>query len=290
MITPLQYIDELTDSVTNRVIKYTPQIFRKCKVDTNRDSPIEAIGSSVLLAVQKRYFLITAGHIIAGNEKATLGFFENSEFHIIDGRIIFTDPESDEASKYIDIAVCELDTLSVDFVNKHFSFLSLDSRNFDYYPTNHNNFLLVGYPWRKTHYNFLKKKMTVTPYKFLTDFFDDGQLGELHNLKKQNLILGYIQRRMIDFKTRRNKKVVTPEGMSGCGVWHLTELFQEDFSKVNVNLSGIIIRQDANTKRYVVAVRLHIISEILRLYFNVNLAPSKISRLEEGIKPNYRNF
>ena len=280
MITHLQYIDNLTDFISERVIKYTPQIYRKCITNKKSDSPFEAIGSSVLISVQERFFLITAGHIMSDNKRGSWGFYEDFQFHIVDGRFIYINPEIDIKSKYTDVGICELDNISTEFAKRYFQFLNESEIVFDYIPKNEKNFLILGYPWRKTKFNFKKQKIKVTPYKFLTDLFDDGQLGELVNFKNQNLILSYKQRKITDTKTGYRKKAVSPEGLSGCGVWHLPNVYNEDFSEINANLAGIIIRQDIYSHQFVIAVRTHIISELLRLYFDIDFKPSMISRLE----------
>jgi len=182
MITLLQYCDELTDLISKRVIRFTPQIFR-IKSNTKRNTcAYEPIGSSVLLNVQDRLFLITAGHIIAENKIGNIGFLEDGLFHILDGRFIYLNSDLDFISKYTDLAICELDFESQKFLSKYYDFVNGSKINFDYNPPNSNNFLLVGFPWRKTRFNYLKHKIKVTPFKFLTEIFYNDQLGELNSL------------------------------------------------------------------------------------------------------------
>jgi len=279
MITKLQYIDSLTDAIAKRVIRFTPQIYRIRNIVKKTASQFEAIGSSILLRIRDRNFLITAGHIIKDNKIGKIGFLEDGFFHILNGRFIYTDPDMDKLSKYTDIAICELNIESKNFLTQHFNFIDGSEVNFDYIPKNAENFLLVGFPWRKTQFNYVKQKMKVTQFKFLTDIFDDDLKGDLKKFQDQNLILAYTQREIINSKTGFLKKSVNPEGMSGCGVWHLPNIFVEDESKTVANLAGIIIRQDKHTCRYIIATRIHIISEMLRVYFKLDLKPSFITRL-----------
>lgn len=280
MITPLQNLDKLTDAIAYRVIKYTPQIYRVMNTSKKSNAPYEAIGSSVLLNIQDRKFLITAGHIV-NNQIGQIGFIEDGFFHILDGRWIYINPDLDKSSKYKDLAICELDIESREFLSKYFDFVDGSKINFDYYPADSKNYLLVGFPWRKTHYNYIKQKMHVIPFKFLTDIYKNDHLGELKTFQHQNLILDYTQRRIINLKTGFLKKAVNPEGLSGCGVWHIPKVYVEDETKAIANLAGIIIRQDEHTHRYIIATRIHIVSEMLRVYFNLNLKPSMISRLNK---------
>lgn len=279
MITTLQYFDELTDSIANRVIRFTPQIYRFKNNHKKYSSPFEAIGSSILMKVHERFFLITAGHIISENGIGEIGFLEDGTFFILNGKFIYVNPDGN-LSKYTDLAICELDFELQIFLSKYFEFINDSEINFDYNPQNSENFLLVGYPWRKTKYNFEKQKIKVTPFKFLTDIYDNGQLGELKSLQDQNLIIGYAQRKIRNTKTGLIKKGVNPEGLSGCGVWHIPNPFVEDISKVKANLAGIVIRQDEHTSRYIIATRIHIVSEMLRIHFGLDLKPSMISRLK----------
>ncbi|OGS25063.1 MAG: hypothetical protein A2297_07365 [Elusimicrobia bacterium RIFOXYB2_FULL_48_7] len=122
--------------------------------------------------------------------------------------------------------------------------------------------------------------------KFLTDIYNNNQIGkEIESYRDQCLVLSYPQRQIIDIKTGEKKRAVIPEGLSGCGVWHIPNIFVENIDNAIANLAGIVIRQDEFTKRYIIATRIHIVSEILRLSFDLNLKPSMISR-RNGIKAN----
>jgi len=281
MITQLQYIDNLTDAIAKRAFRYTPQIYRLRKTTSKVASPYEAIGSSVLLRIKGRHFLITAGHIIKDYKIGKIGFLEEEPFQILSGRFIYSDPDYDKLSKYTDIAICELNNESRSYLTKYFDFLDESEINFDYIPKNTKNFLLVGYPWRKTRYNFVQNKMKVIPYKFLTDIFENEVTRDLKIFRDQNLILAYTQREILNSKTGLLKKSVNPEGMSGGGVWHIPNLLVEDESNAVSNLSGIIIRQDKHANRYMVATRIHIVSEMLRIYFDLDIRPSNITRLNK---------
>jgi hypothetical protein len=281
MITKREYIDTFTDEIAKKLIRFTPQIFLKTEKSVKRSDPgYEAIGSSLLIQIQGRKFLITAGHVV-NNRIRQIGFLEGELFHAFDGRIIYINPDEDQVSKFTDLAVCELDNISVDFSSQHFDFLDGDTINFDYRPSNNESFLIVGFPWRKTKFDPTNKRMRVIPFRFLTDYYTGEHVGELKSFKDQNLFLGYTQRKIVDSKTGHYKKAVNPEGLSGCGVWHLPKIYLHDINKAIVNIAGIIIRQDEHTKQFIIATRIHIVAEILRLYFDINLKPSMISRLNK---------
>lgn len=281
MITTQQYIDDLTDAITKKVIRHTPQIYRTVEKTKKSSSPYDAIGSAILIKINDRHFLITAGHIISENEVGNIGFLEEGTFHILDGHFIYVNPDLDTVSKYTDLAICELDFESKEFLTEHFNFIDGVKLNFDYQPKNDKNFLLVGFPWRKTKFNFVKQKLKVITYKFLTDIYKYNQIGtEIKSYRDQCLLLSYPQRQIIDTKTGLTKRAVSPEGLSGCGVWHIPNIFVENVENAIANLAGIVIRQDEFTKRYIIVTRIHIVSEILRLYFDLNLKPSMISRLK----------
>lgn len=277
MITPLQYIDEITDCVSNHLMKHTPQIYRLLDKENKKFEPV---GSSVLIQFNERKFLITASHL--KYEYENLYFFRDNHFHLLDGKFIYTNPNVSNLSKFTDILVCEIDKESNEFLTKHYDFVNAQDINFDYYPNTEKNFLIFGYPWRKTMFNKTKSKFKIIPYKFLTEVFNRPVSNELKSLEDQLLILDYNQREIINPKTGFKKKSVTPEGLSGCGVWHIPNLLGID--QITYNLVGIIIRQDEFTKKYVIATRIHIISEILRVYFNVNLKKSRITVL---VKHNF---
>lgn len=281
MITTQQYIDDITDVVAKKVLRHTPQIYKLEEKTKKSSSPYDAIGSAVLIKLNDRYFLITTGHIIIENKVGKIGFLEEGTFHILGGDFKYINPDLDTESKYTDLAICEPDFESKEFLTKHFDFIDGTKLNFDYQPKNDKNFLLVGFPWRKTKFNFVKQKIKVIPFKFLTDICKNNQISkEIESYRDQCLVLNYPQRQIIDIKTGEKKRAVTPEGFSGCGVWHIPNIFVENMDNAIANLAGIVIRQDEFTKRYIIATRIHIVSEILRLHFDLNLKPSMISRIK----------
>lgn len=281
MITPQQYIDEITDAVGKKVLRHTAQIYRFVEKTKRSSSPYEAIGSAVLIKLNDRFFLVTAGHIINENNIGKIGFFEINTFHILYGNFIYTNPDFDKESKYTDLAICELDIESKEFLTKHFDFIDGTKLNFDYQPKNDKNFLIVGFPWRKTKFNFVKQKIKVIPFKFLTNIYKSKQISkEIESYRDQIYLLSYPQRQIIEIKSGQKKRAVTPDGLSGCGIWHIPDIYVENLNNIVVNLAGIVTRQDEFKKLYIVATKIHIVSELLRLYFDIYLKPSMISRIE----------
>jgi len=275
IITPLQYVDETTEVVANYMLKYTPQIFRLLdKVN----EIFEPVGSSVLIQFNDRKFLITASHL--KYEYESLYFFRDNHFHLLVGKFVYTNPNKSNLSKFTDILVCEIDQESNKFLTNHYDFVNAKHINFDYYPENQKKFLIIGYPWRKTRFNKIKNKFKIIPYKFLTEVYNGTISNDLKSFEDQLLILDYNQREIINIKTGYKKKSVIPEGLSGCGVWHIPNML--NLNQIRFNLVGILIRQDEYNKKYVIAIRIHIISEILRVYFNVNLQKSRITVLEKN--------
>jgi hypothetical protein len=256
-------------------MKYTPQIFRLLDKE---NEVFEPVGSSVLIRFNERKFLITASHL--KYEYENLYFLRDNHFHLLDGKFVYTNPNESNLSKFTDILVCEIDQESNEFLSEHYDFVNAQDINFDYYPKTEKNFLIFGYPWRKTRFNRKKNKFKIIPYKFLTEIYNKTVSNDLTSFKDQLLILDYKQREIINTRTGFKKKSVMLEGLSGCGVWHIPNLLNID--QLRYNLVGILIRQDEFSKRYVISTRIHIISEVLRVYFDVNLKKSRITVLEKN--------
>lgn len=284
LITENEYIDQLTEYFAKKVLKFTPQIFSVSDLN-DIENTIEPFSSSILMRADNRFFLISAGHVLK-KKNQFLGFFEQSSFYLLNEQRIFIDPDQDNESLLFDIGACELTEDSISWLTDHYDFLDINELNFDYQPKNDKGFLIVGYPWRKTKVNTYRQTIKDTPWKFLTHEYFSSQLGDLNQKRDSIHILEYRQRKIIDSKSGYYRKSTKLHGLSGCGVWHLPDVFADDFSKLTCNLTGILIREDEFAEKYVITTRLKMVGEFLRQLYDLNIEKDNTINIDLSTKAN----
>ena len=70
----------------------------------------------------------------------------------------------------------------------------------------------------------------------------------------------------------------SPIGISGCGVWYIPNFTNPQGGLPDYQLMGFINEQNAE-KTFLIATRIHILTEVLRKIFEVNIPKSNIISL-----------
>ncbi len=272
-------VKHVMDESARAILNYTPQIYLKEHGKTD-GTKIDPIASSVLVTHQDRFFLITAGHVVEENDPEDLGILIGNIFNILIGEVKYINPYLNELSNKIDIAIWELDNNLVADLKTKYNFLSIDN-----FALNHDllqkdpRYLIVGFPWRRSKLNPINKKIKANPLIFLTHLAPPEIYQKLKLEDFNNMILDYRQRKIIDGKTDNITKGVTPEGISGCGVWFIEKFIYEPRKPPPLKLVSIITEQDKN-KRYLQSTRIDIINEILIDHFKLNIKHSEIVKIK----------
>ncbi|MEQ9467910.1 MAG: hypothetical protein RLN88_10900 [Ekhidna sp.] len=277
IINTTDYLQSIVNNISREVFNYTPQLYLKKKgQDENID--VQAIASGVLITADRRYFLLTAGHVIEGRDPEDLGILVGNTFNILNGNIKYVNPYFDSVSFKTDIAIWELDENVAQSLTPTYNFLSLNQIDLHHSPLIKPQYLIVGYPWKKSKANPIKRKIKVRPFVFLTKQSQPDVYKKIKHEFHSNLILEYKQRQIKEFGSGIVKKGVNPEGISGCGVWFIPKFISTE-SVPEFKLVGIIIGQD-QIKRNIISTRIHLVTEVLRIQFGLNIPASSITRID----------
>jgi hypothetical protein len=257
------------------ILKYCPQLFLR-NYNKSKRYKIEAIASSVLICFGNDYFMLTAGHVIEDNDPEKIGVVIDNVFKILDGELKYLKPSDNGISNHIDIAIWRLNAEIVQDLKKAYDFLEPDNLLFKHDNKKiSQNYLVVGFPWRKSNPDIRKNKIKVKPFVLLTRNTDNDVYHQLKINKTLNLLLEYRQRKIINIKSGFFTKGVTPEGISGCGVFHLDSDNLTNSQNLELRLLAVTTEQDKN-RRYLQTTRIDIIYELLRRSFNLNISPLNI--------------
>lgn len=218
----------------------------------------ELLGTCTMLKLGDKYFLISASHVMHLKEKILnnelwLWNFINQHKYVITEDIIYTPGE--DIPNWIDIAIIKIDHKYYNIPEE--CFIQLPRLFYNLKTTKDNKYIITGYPSSKN-----KKRLNPARLKLpkLFAFFTD-------KCKKSN-IKGYEELATIiclDYNNHnlieKGNKLPKPNGMSGGGVWLLS-----DKSEFNPQLMAIPIRYDINNK-VVNAVKIDFVLSIIKGFF-----------------------
>lgn len=259
-----EIISALIEQEQERLKRQSPQLFR---IKNNFPT---AYASSVLVRVKERKFLVSAAHILEGTLSGDIQVGNKNAFLLpkIDWHY-FED-------KNLDLAVMELTGDFENEISKNFEYYDLGIVNPDHQIYMDQFFFAFGYPASKT-------KMIKT-----INTLESGVLAYTTNLQKIELCfeLGFHPNtHLILIADKKVKSALTQDlgktpdqnGMSGCGIWHLSRSFVcSNSNPIPFILSGIYIEyhKKKNTSS-IVATRISVLTELLRLRFKCDLLPAK---------------
>jgi hypothetical protein len=272
MITLDQHINYVTTEYAKKIGRYTVQLYEFIDTPKKFKPKFQPIASSILLTHNKRYFLITAGHVLSDYDKGKIGIFEKRTFYrlINAGQdIFFINPENGPAQKNFDIAVWELDKDTVQILSRFYDFLTPDKVLLEHNYSSSVEYLIVGFPWRRTKYNPIKRVLRPKIYKILTKTVSNTTYTRLKLIPDINFVVEYAQSKIKDMNTGSLGQSILLEGISGCGVWYIPKFITEYKKTDNFYLVGVVFRHDVN-KKYIISLKSKRIVQILKEKFDLH--------------------
>lgn len=221
-----------------------------------------SVGSALLLRVNRRYYLVTAGHV----------GLESNDISVLTG----LKPDSTvfgalHVLATIDCAIVEilnptpiLDSGFYEFLDEA-QILRTHNVNLD---DSHLSYMVVGYPWKKTRRQWQSDEVRSTPFGLLTrPLPKTDALYEEFN-EHFDILLQYHRKRVISNRTGHFQIPPELEGMSGCGLWY--------HSPDTFGLVGMLKeRAPKENSRALVATHIDAILEGIRLCYDDKLAQSE---------------
>lgn len=206
---------------------------------------LESIGTCVLIKLDNRYFLITAAHVMNQRHKVkskALYLLLDSEperTKILIEEDMVCDP-NDEVADYHDIAIIELNKENYKIIPDE-RFLTLEQVEFNDSDTK-KIYAISGYPSSKNKSlnRHGKNKFLVV---FTTEFKDDIFTLSLHY-----------------DKSSLNQELIKPQGMSGGGVWVMS-------NKTDLKPKLIGISVSHKSKKYIEVLKISYVLSMIKGFF-----------------------
>jgi hypothetical protein len=265
--------DENLMYVAKKISTFTPLL---CYKEQNRMVPVS---SGLFLKFRKNRFLVTAAHTHKQYSDKGLGIFFKKTFVTIGSSYVLSSPEDTEGDR-IDICAYNLSDEFLVLIGDNFSFFDLESINTDFVNDPKDLMLIFGHPLTRIAFNERTKKVTSAPFIFRTDSVSEESIHKKLCVKKfSHQLLFYDKSRIRKLGSDSRAQGPKPNGLSGCGVWHLSEIIVPDPESIHFRPTGILIEYFEEHKAFVIT-RLNVISEILRNKFNIDLPKSKTVSFE----------
>jgi hypothetical protein len=269
ILKPEDIQDENILHVAKKINLFTPLL---CYKERNRMIPIS---SGLFLKFRNDRFLITAGHTYKQFSEKGIGVFFKRKFVTIGSNCMLSSPNETEGDR-IDLCVY---TLSKEFlfeVGDHFLFYDLGTIEIDSVNNPKDMMLVFGHPLTRIEFNERTRKVTASPFIFMTDGVTQQQTYDKLDVKAfSHHLVYYDKSRIRKLGSNGRAQGPKPNGLSGCGVWHLSEAIVHDPELIQFRPIGILIEYFEEHKVFVVN-RLNVITEILRDHFGIDLPKSKI--------------
>ena len=197
-------------------------------------------GCSILFEFNNKHYCISNAHVLADSNFGKTYFLEGNGISSNMGGAIFTsNPETGETRNkdIFDLAVVLLSQQTVESLKKSGKqFINITDIKTGHRQIEGDRLLFVGYPASKTKIKVLEKKtIERRPFFFVTHpVILKNKNSSLKN--DFHVIAKYSKNSTRHYLTHAQSRGPSPRGMSGCGIW----LISERYPLVNAQLVGIL--------------------------------------------------
>lgn len=198
-------------------------------------------GSSILLTVANKHFLITAKHVLASSSRIARYLWGSDGKiplrQLIIGAIHHTGATLDENEKdEIDLAYFELVDNAAKIL-REFSFLSVDDLDLNHFQPEITSYITIGYPTSQTKPKHKQPILKQQAFAYITASESESVYQKLNKPHQLYLVLKFDENKTIG-DSQFYQKPPSLHGMSGGGVWALSHSQTGESSEVG-KLIGI---------------------------------------------------
>jgi hypothetical protein len=267
LITTSDFYDGIVETILKELVKYTPQLF--FVKDHNSKLPPYADSSAVLLTIDGRFFLLTAGHTVHNIDINHIGIMIGNEFCTIGGHLKYFDPNDSNyyEPNNLDIAIFEIDHASVGAIKEKYDFLQSSKIGLNHLSIGPSRYLIFGYPEKETKKYFPKKQILPDPFIFRTVGVSKNHYSENRIDANRTLVLLVNQKSVMRSKTQLIEELSELGGISGCGVWEVSNLFGDSPQYQLVS----ILTGENEEKSVLYSTKISVVANLLRIHFNLSI-------------------
>lgn len=275
---PIQLIDyyrEIQNDAANDILKSTFQFL------TENNRKTEPFASGIFIQVDETYFMISAAHVMEENYDELYVPLEKNDSIKLGGELNINSIPStlSRDDDQIDIAILKLDVKSIGIVSKFYSFIDVDEIEISHSTKQLPQYISLGYPCTQTKMKYGTNVLIAKPFKYITMPADDEIYEQLECDPYRNIVVHYNKKRVLNYSTGQFKTGPDTYGISGSGLWYIPFQLVEKGQKVDKKLVGIMIDWPTKNRKFWIAIRIDIITEVIRQKYSLAILQSKIVRV-----------
>lgn len=256
----LKKFHESMDNEINKVKKFHYPIYGVN--GKNHPEPV-LIGTCLILEINKRFFLISASHVINENEVTSI-YVGGGEglFELTGDAVKTTGLDSDLVDIFI-IEVSEKDLRTWSITN----YVGIESIYINKICNHKEIYTFIGYPSTKskvvrTQANHVRSEL----HQYYNSTCEDNVFQEVGVHRTSHILIGFEQR-----KCMSGVQQVTfpkPNGMSGGGVWFNSSINSFP-TKVDAKLAGLAVK-NCKSEKCLLAINIDAVLQIIKDAFGVS--------------------
>ena len=261
------HYNKATNLMADEIFFSTPQLFRA--KDHASKLPEQPHSTSIIFTANEKYFLLTAGHSVHGQDMKKIGIKLGNDFLTLGGQ--FACIEHNEDNNYdptkLDIAVFDLDTATFQAIKEKYRFLDHSKLKFNHHSTSSAYYLLMGFPENLTTKHFPTKTINPKSLRLRTIGLPFEYYIENNINPKKTLSLFLDQEHIGTANTDAVTALGELGGISGCGIWEISEI---NSSNPQYHLVSIVTGEDER-KKVLFSTKIDIVPAIIKSYFNIDI-------------------
>lgn len=254
------------ESYQDLIVKSTVPLFEE-----EKNKP-QLAGTGVLLKLGTSCYLITAGHNAINRNDLFIILNTSRKEVVLGGNLITCSGRQNE--DHLDFSVMRLIKEQTDDLVQDFSFLDeslLAMNHIPEYAANQFRYLVYGYPITRTRKIWNQPVVRSKPFIFSSYLLDAESQRVLGYPLESNLLIHFNPKKVYNRPSGQLQIPPKLKGISGCGLWHTGNSAR--------GLLGVVIeRKDVNGVSAIVATRIDVVTEAIRVWFDPSVEASRTIR------------
>ncbi len=250
-----------------------------CHILKSNESIAESFGSGVFVKADENHFLITAAHVAEGLNYELFVGIDNDTIFRLGGNIVTNNVEGQRENDRFDLCVLKLCEETVETIKKSYDFLDKSELGINHISKELPMYEIVGFPTTKSKYNKFKKQLKSKAWRYITNPVKRKNYETLKCNKDFNIVLNYDRKRVFNFKKETTQ--IGPElyGISGCGLWFTPPKETLTKGQPEKRLVAIMTEWPINNRKFLIATKIDLFTEIIRQKYNCDVPKSTILKL-----------
>jgi hypothetical protein len=238
--------------------------------------------TGVFTIINNCHFLFTAAHVIDGVENEIFIGYEEHKVVKLGGEWITKSlPQGKKREEdKIDVAILKLDNESIEFVKNRYEFLQDNDIQVNHKIIEAPLYSAIGFPASRNKFNKYKNELKSNPFIYITHPASNEIYYQLECNTFLNIIIHYDKQNVFNHKTNQYITGPNPWGISGGGLWYVPSQLVKSGGKIEKKLVGILTEWPIKNRKYWIATKIDIYTEIIRKKYNLKIEQSKQVKID----------